>query len=485
MTRPDQPRDPALWQALLPMLFLMLALALAILLFPSESAAGPSQIALLLAAGIAAVIGLRNGMSWAAIEEATVHGIAMAGNATLILLAVGSLIGTWILCGTVPLLIDYGLWLLHPSYFYPAACLVCALVALAIGSSWTVAATLGVSLMGVAAGMQMSPAITAGAIVSGAYFGDKLSPLSDTTNLASAATGTELFSHVRHLLWTTVPAMLLALLGFAVVGLLAAGQPAAAGIGDLAQALNAEFALGPHLLIPLLVVLVLALRGWPAYPTIMIGALLGVLFAVVFQPQQVLRLADRADLAPALAMLAGSWKALFAGFSLDGENTALKELLSRGGMASMVNTIWLVICAMSFGAVMERTGLLERMIRSVLAAARSTAALILATMASALGINMACADQYLAIILPGRIFRAEYQRRGLASENLSRALEDAGTVTSPLVPWNACGAYMAATLGVATLDYLPFAFFNLVTPMIAAALAIAGLGIVQAVWVRD
>lgn len=462
------------------MLFLIGTLALSVYLFRDNSSYGPNQIALLLAGGIAAIIGLRNGINWKYIEAATVHGIALAGNAILILLAVGALIGTWILCGTVPTLIDYGLWLMHPSYFYPATCFVCALVALAIGSSWTVAGTLGVSLIGVATGLEMSPAITAGAIISGAYFGDKLSPLSDTTNMAPAAAGGDLFAHVRHMVWTTVPSIGLALIGFALIGLMSA-PPAGAqtGLAELSDAMRSQFALGAHLLIPLLVVFALAMRRFPAYPTILIGALLGAVFAVFFQPDMVVRLADNAELSRPLALLAGAWTALFDGFKLSSDNTALNELLSRGGMSKMMNTIWLVVCAMSFGAVMERTGLLERMIRSVLKAARSTGSLIVATLATALGVNITCADQYLAIVLTGRIYRPEYERRGLAPENLSRALEDAGTVTSPLIPWNSCGAYMAATLSVATLDYLPYAFFNLVNPIIAALFAWMGYKILR------
>jgi NhaC family Na+:H+ antiporter len=474
------PREPSLWQAALPMLFLIGTLALSVYLFRDNASYGPNQIGLLLASGIAAIIGLRNGITWKYIEAATVHGIALAGNAILILLAVGALIGTWILSGTVPTLIDYGLWLMHPSYFYPATCFVCALVALAIGSSWTVAGTLGVSLIGVASGLEMSPAITAGAIISGAYFGDKLSPLSDTTNMAPAAAGGELFAHVRHMVWTTVPSIALALLGFALIGLMSAPPVGSqTGLADLSSAMHGQFALGVHLLIPLLVVFALAMRRVPAYPTILIGALLGAVFAVLFQPDMVVRLANNAELSRPLALLAGAWTALFDGFKLSSDHAALNELLSRGGMAKMMNTIWLVVCAMSFGAVMERTGLLERMIRSVLKAARSTGSLIVATLATALGVNITCADQYLAIVLTGRIYRPEYERRGLAPENLSRALEDAGTVTSPLIPWNSCGAYMAATLGVATLDYLPYAFFNLVNPIIAGLFAWLGYKILH------
>jgi Na+:H+ antiporter, NhaC family len=481
MTESHAPeRAPSLLQALLPLGFLIAALASSVYLYGSDSSYGANQIALLLAGGIAAIIGIYNGQQWESVQRAIVDGIALATPALLILLAVGALIGTWILSGTVPALIVYGLKLMHPSFFYPAACLICALVALAIGSSWTVAGTLGVALMGVASGLDMSPAITAGAIISGAYFGDKMSPLSDTTNLAPAAAGGELFTHVRHMAWTTVPAFSIALLGFIAIGLGSTRSSDGADFGDLAGIMQGHFNLGLHLLIPLIVVFVLAVRRFPAYPTILIGALLGALFAVIFQPERVVELADNDKLSQGAALLSGAWKALASGYSADTGNEAVNELISRGGMSSMLNTVWLILCAMAFGAVMESVGLLERLIRGVLGLARSTGSLIASTIATAFGCNLVAADQYMAIVLTGRLFKPEYEKRGLAPENLSRALEDGGTLTSPLVPWNTCGAYMAATLGIATLDYLPYVFFNLVSPVLAGFLAYAGYKIARA-----
>lgn len=472
-------RAPSLLQAVVPLALLAVLLATSVYLYGDNSSYGANQIALLLATGVAGLVGLRNGLRWADIQEAMVHGVSMASGAMFILLAVGALIGTWILSGTVPTLIRYGMALMDPSWFYPAACLVCAIVALAIGSSWTVAGTLGVALIAVAQGLGLSVEITAGAIISGAYFGDKMSPLSDTTNLAPAAAGSELFAHVRHMTWTTIPSITLAVIGFAVLGIGAEARSAEVGFGDLSSVLEGEFRTGMHLLLPLVVVFVLAIRRFPAFPTIAIGALLGALFAVLFQPEQTVRLAGDAELARPMALLSGAWKALFDGYASESGNAAADELLSRGGMASMLNTIWLILCAMAFGAVMERTGLLERLIRSVLKAARSTGSLIAATLATAFGTNLVAADQYLAIVLPGRIYRPEYERRGLAPVNLSRALEDAGTLTSPLVPWNTCGAYMAATLGVATTAYLPFALFNLINPLVALGMAYAGFKILR------
>jgi NhaC family Na+:H+ antiporter len=472
-------REPGLVEATIPLIALATMLALSVYLYGADSSYGANQIALLLAGGLAAIIGLRNGWRWDDIQEAIVHGVGLATGAIFILLAVGALIGTWILSGTVPVLIDYGLYLMQPAWFYPATCLICAIVALSIGSSWTVAGTLGVALIGVAQGLEMSPAITAGAIISGAYFGDKMSPLSDTTNLAPAAAGSELFGHIRHMVWTTGPSIAIALIGFTIIGLGHTPSSGQAGFGNLPELLNAQFALGPHLLIPLIVVLVLAIRRFPAFPTILIGALLGAIFAALFQPDQVRALAGNAELSAPMALLSGAWMALFDGFKANTGNEVADELLTRGGMSSMLNTVWLILCAMAFGAVMEKVGLLERMVRSVLAAAKSTGALIAATLGTAVGTNIVAADQYMAIVLTGRLYRPEYEKRGLAPVNLSRALEDAGTITSPLVPWNTCGAYMAATLGVATLDYLPYALFNLASPLVALVLAYIGFKVLR------
>jgi NhaC family Na+:H+ antiporter len=472
-------REPSLLQAFTPLVFLAVALAMGVYLFKDNSSYGANQIGLMLAGGVAALVGLRNGLSWKYIQESLVHGVSLAIVPIFILLAVGALIGTWILSGTVPTLIVYGMKLMHPSFFYPATCLICAIVALAIGSSWTVAGTLGVALIGVAQGLDMSPAITAGAVVSGAYFGDKMSPLSDTTNIAPATAGSELFEHIRHMVWTSGPSIVIALVLFTAVGLGTDRTEAGTTFSDLPALLDAQFSLGPHLLIPLLVVFALAVRGFPAYPTILIGALLGAVFAVIFQPDLVVKLAANEALSRPLALLAGAWTALFDGYKASTGNAAADELLTRGGMSSMLNTIWLIVAALAFGAVMECTGLLERMVRGVLKAAKSTGALVTATLGTAIGANVVAADQYMSIVLTGRLYRPEFERRGLASVNLSRALEDGGTITSPLVPWNTCGAYMAATLGVATLDYLPYAFFNLLSPVVAAILAYAGFKILR------
>lgn len=479
MTAGTGPRAPGIGEALIPIAALIVMLALAVALFGDGSSSGPNQIALLVALGCAALVGRRLGHPWAAVQSAMSQGLALGASAIFILLAVGALIGSWILSGTVPTLIHFGLAILDPSIFYLASCLLCALVSLAIGSSWTTAGTIGVALMGIALGIGMSPEITAGAVISGAYFGDKLSPLSDTTNLAPASAGAELFAHIRHMLLTTVPSFGCALVLFAILGLRATPTSDAETLAGLRSAIEARFAIGAHLLVPLLLLLWMAWRRWPAFPTIAIGALVGLAFAIAFQPALVAEAGHEAGVG-AVAMLGGAWRALYAGFDVATGSEALDDLLHRGGMASMLNTVWLIACALAFGAVMERLGLLERLVRGVLAGASSTASLVIVVLLTAIGVNVIASDQYIAIVLPGRIYRLEFERRGLAQENLSRALEDGGTLTSPLVPWNTCGAYMAATLGVSTFAYLPFAFFNLLNPLIAAAMAGLGIGILHA-----
>ncbi|MEN1924913.1 Na+/H+ antiporter NhaC [Luteimonas qiangzhengi] len=470
----QQLREPSLLQALTPLLFLVATLICAVYLYADDASFGASQVGLMLSSGVAALVGLRNRMPWHTIQNSLVHGVALAVVPIFILLSVGALIGTWILSGTVPMLIVYGMQLMHPAYFYPAACVVCAIVALSIGSSWTVAGTLGVALIGVAQGMDMSLPITAGAIISGAYFGDKMSPISDTTIIAPAAAGAELFAHIRHLTWTTFPSMAIALMLFTIVGLSEAGGSGDTGFGNLPQVLGEHYNLGWYLLIPMVVLFALAMLRFPAYPAILLSAILGGVFAVVFQPELVLALVDRSDIPRPMALLSGVWQALFEGYEANTGNADVDALLSRGGMISMLNTVWLIMCALGFGAVMEKTGLLERMIRSVLTRVKSAGSLIAATIVTAFGTNVVAADQYMSLVLPGRLYQPEFRRRGLEPVNLSRALEDGATITSPLVPWNTCGAYMAATLGVATMDYLPYAFFNLVGPVVALVMAYAG-----------
>ncbi len=470
-------RTPSLGISLLPILVLIILLASSVALFGDGNSAGPNQIALIVAAGVGIIIGGLHGHSWKNMEAGIVHGISLAMGAILILLVVGALIGSWILAGIVPTMIYYGLQLLTPIIFFPSACALCCLVSLATGSSWTTAGTVGIALIGIAAAQDLSLGLAAGAVISGAYFGDKMSPLSDTTNLAPAMAGTDLFTHIRHMMWTTTPSIILALILFGIIGAWNAAPQDTTAVAAIRDSLRQNFSLGPHLLLPLALVLFLVIRKVPALPALMIGAVTGCIFAIAFQQQAVLAYAAAPDKPAWAALIKGAWMSLFDGYKLVSGNAALDELLSRGGMSGMLNTVWLILAALMFGAVMEATGMLARIAASILSMVRGTGSLITATLATSLGMNIVASDQYIAIVIPGRMFKAEYARRGLHPKNLSRCLEDAGTLTSPLVPWNTCGAFMATTLGVATLTYLPFAFFNLINPVVSAIYGFTGFTI--------
>jgi len=466
-------KTPSLFDALFPVTILLGLLALAVYFFGDDSSSGPNQIALILCAGIACLIGLKNGYKRKEIEEGIVKGVSLTLGAILILLAVGSLIGTWLLAGTVPTMIYFGLQFIDPQYFYVSCALLCALVALCIGSSWTVAATIGVALMGVSSGLGASAPITAGAIISGAYFGDKLSPLSDTTNLAAAVSDTELFVHIKNMLWSTVPSFAIALLIFFFLGLNSDEQLTNNQVNQLLVNLENEFHIAWYLLLPLVVTLFLAMKKMPALPAIGIGALAGAFWAILFQQPLILSYANE-GLSVLEANIMVVWQVMFAGVALDTGNEPIDRLLSGGGMASMLNTIWLIISAMVFGSIMEKVGLLKRVVESLLGVTQKAGSLISTTIVTAFGINCISADQYISIVMTGRMYKDTYKDRELAPENLSRALEDGGTVTSALIPWNTCGAYMQSVLLVSPLEYAVFCFFNWLSPIIGITCAFAG-----------
>jgi NhaC family Na+:H+ antiporter len=460
------PLTMTLPMALTPIVFLVALLACSVYLFGSDSSYGANQIALVLATCVAALVGRKVGGTWKMAQDGIIQGIAIGLGPVLILLAVGMLIGTWIVSGTVPAMIYYGVQVLNPSIFYAASAMICAIIAISIGSSWTVAGTLGIGLMGIAGSFDLSPAITAGAIISGAYFGDKLSPMSDTTNLASAVTGVDLFDHIRHMLWTTVPSFTIALVIFLLIG--GSGGATPAEIAALKASLQTEFNIGLHLLAPLLLMLYLVYKKFPAYPAIVVSALTGAVLALLFQPDTVIKLAgESGDIARPLVMLKGIWISLFDGYTSNSGNDFLDALLSKGGMSSMLNTVWLIMVALGFGGVLEQTGILTYLLKLALKKVTGTGSLITTTVVTCIGTNILAADQFIAVALPGRMYKDEYERLGLSRLNLSRTLEDSATLTSALIPWNTCGAYMSATLGVATFSYAPFAFFNFLCPIIA------------------
>jgi len=470
-------KEPTLVDALIPMIFLIVLLSLAVYLFGDNASWGPNQIALTFSALVAAFIGLKNRYTWDEMAHGVVKSISQALPAIFILLAVGALIGTWVMSGTVTTMIYYGLKLLRPDIFYPTVVIVTAIISASIGSSWTTVGTIGVGLIGIAHGMGMSMPITAGAIISGSYFGDKISPLSDTTNLAPAVAGSNLYAHIKHMLWTTIPSITISLIIFTVIGLSSTASGNLAIKEETLSAIAQHFNTSLWLLTPVAVVIVLAVLKLRPFPTILFGALAGGIFAVIFQHQQIVQFVNRPDLSKPLVMVAGVWKAMYTGFTTSTGVKTIDELVNRGGMNSMLEVIWLILSALMFGGVMEETGLLKRLVLSLLKAVRSTGSLIFTTILTGLGTNIVASDQYMAIVLPGRMFKAEFEKRKLAPENLSRALEDSGTLTSPLIPWNTCGAYMAGTLGVATLAYLPFTFFNLINPLIAIVFGFTGFSV--------
>ncbi len=474
----DNSKEPTLLDAIIPLSCLMLLLAVSVYFFGSDSSYGANQIVLMFCTGIAALVGLKNGTGWSKIEKAIIKGISMALGAMLILLTVGGLIGSWIQSGIVPSMIYFGLQILSPDWFYAASCIICAVVAISIGSSWTVAGTIGIGLIGIAGGLNFSLEITAGAIISGAYFGDKMSPLSDTTNLAPAVTGTDLFAHIRHMTWTTLPSLLIAIIIFLFIGSDSNVSGSVSSIDETLSLLQDAFYISWLLLLPLLLVLFMAMKKVPALATIFIGALVGSVFGIIFQPEQIIASVNKPDLSNASALLQGVWMALANGYVSSTGNEAIDGLLSRGGMSSMLVTLWLIITAMAFGSVLEATGLLQRVVKSILSLVHSTGSMIAATVATCIGTNIMAADQYIAIVIPGRMYKLEFRKRGLHPKNLSRVLEDSGTITSPLIPWNTCGAFMAGTLGVATLAYLPFCFFNLINPVISVIYGYTGFKLV-------
>ncbi len=466
-------RSPSLTDALIPSVSLIALLGLSYLLFGDGASSGPNQIALLFSGLIAAGIAYKNGLSWSGIREAVVQGISTGLPAILILLAVGSLIGTWALSGTIMSMAYYGLKLLSPNYFYATTTVVCGVVAFGIGSSWTVAGTIGIGLMGVATHMGLSPAITAGAIISGAYFGDKASPLSDTVNLAAATAGADIYSHIRESLWTSITALVISIAIFAILG-----KPGDFDPSTLLMAIEGKMTVSLWSFLPLVLVLGLSIGRISPFVAIFSGALAGALLGIIQDPARVVAFAGDPNLPVGLALLKGSWAALANGYSVTTGDKAVDAILSRGGMASMMNTVWLIVTALAFGAVVEHAGLLNRLIDPLVARTKSRAGLVSTVAGTAVLSNVITSDQYISIALPGRIFQQAFRERRLAPVMLSRVIGDTATVTSPLVPWNSCGAYMASALGVGTLSYAGFCFFNILNPLVTIAFTLLGWRIV-------
>lgn len=468
---------PKLSISLVPVVILVGLLIANVLIFKDDASYGPNQMALILSGGLSAVLGhFFYKTSYAKLEKGIVAGISLSLASVLILLAVGSLISLWILSGIVPAMIYYGLKLLSPVIFLPVACFICCIVSLSTGSSWSTTGTIGIAFMGIGSALGIPEGMVAGAVISGAYFGDKMSPLSDTTNLAAAMAHTELFTHIRHMVYTSGPAIFLALIGFTILGFVYGHNTDLVSnpeqIQVILETLDKTFKIGPHLFIGPLVVLIMVAKRVPALPAVALGALIGALMAPLFQWNLIETLLGGEV---TIKTLYGKiLETSYAGFSFETGNKVLDKLLNRGGMREMLNTVWLILCAMVFGGIMEATGMLQRITAALLHLVRGTRSLIFATLGSCIFANATASDQYLAIILPGKMFRKSFEDYDLEPKNLSRTLEDAGTVTSVLIPWNSGGAYNSSVLGVATSTYVPFCFFNLLSPIIAMILASKG-----------
>ena len=464
--------------ASLPLVILIGLLSINVYIFRDDAISGSNQVILIFAAAIAAVLAMYKGDSWKELENGVVNSIKLATPAILILLIVGALSGAWLVSGIIPTMIYYGLQILNPTIFLFAACIICAIVAVFTGSSWTTSATIGIALMGVGKILGLDEGMIAGAILSGAYFGDKLSPLSDTTNLASASSGTELFTHIRYMLYTTIPSISIALLGFIVLGFGVDAEGSVTSLDVISAALQQNINISLWLLLVPIFVIIMILKKIPALPVLFAGTMLGVIAAFIFQPDIVQQIGEDYGGADFHRYI-GVMLTLFGETHIEAGNDTLDELLSSAGMSGMLMTIWLILSAMVFGGIMEASGFLARIIQAMITRVHSAASLVRATVGTCIFTNISTSDQYLAVLLPGRMFSDVYHERGLAPENLSRTLEDSGTVTSVLVPWNTCGAFHAGVLGVATLNYAPFTFFCILSPIITLVYAYRGIKIAR------
>ena len=457
------------------MIVLIGLIALTIALFGISATDGPLQVALLLSAAFASLMALKNGHTSAAVADAAIGGVTTAMSAIFILLAVGALIGTWNMAGTIPTVVDYGIQLLNPTIFYVTTAAICALVGMATGSSWTTAGTLGVAFVGMANVMGLSEAIAAGAVICGAYFGDKMTPLSETTILYPKLVGRGLTTeqHIRNMFWTAGPG------ARHQPGHLRRARPArrpdaVVSTQAAADVLESEFTISALNLLPLALLVVFTLRKVPPFLAILGSALFAGILACFTQWTVVQAFVAEPDLNPVATGIKAIYASMATGFVSKTGNPAIDQLFSRGGMASLLTTIWLVLAALSFAAIMEHAGFLERLLRPIVAHAPTRGRLILAVNASGVGLNVIAGDQYVAGVLPARMFRDEFERRGLAPQVLSRAVEDSGTVTSVLVPWNTCGAYISGVLGVSTAAYFPYCFFNLLSPILDVVYGFVG-----------
>lgn len=478
-TKINSNKELSIWEALIPVVALIGMLGYNVYIFEGDALGGSNQFILLLGAAVAAIVGFSNKVSYQKMMDEVAENIKSTAGAILILLMVGALAGTWLVSGIIPAMIYYGLQILSPAIFLPATLIICSVISIATGSSWTTSATVGIALIGIGGALGFPVGMVAGAVISGAYFGDKLSPMSDTTNLAPAMAGTDLFTHIKYMSLTTVPTYIVSLILFIILGLTVETTGIADSSGLLSD-IQKSFYITPWLFLVPVVVIGLIVKKTEPLVALLIGTLLAGVFAIIFQPEIVLMLSGGKSL-----NFANAYKGVLNAITTDSviptENETLKDLFKSGGMQKMLGTIWLILCAMVFGGIMDAIGALARISQTLLKMAKSTFGLFASTVGSCLALNITASDQYLAIVVPGKMFKKAYADKGLAPENLSRTLEDSGTVTSVLIPWNTCGAYQSGTLGVDTFDYLPYAFFNLLSPITTLVFAAFNIKIKQLV----
>ena len=462
-------KELSIAEALIPVFALVAMLAYNVFVFGDDALSGSNQFILLMGGAVAAIVGIFNKVSYEQMIAEVAENVRSTTGALLILLMVGALSGTWLVSGIIPAMIYYGLQILNPTIFLAASVIICAIISIATGSSWTTAATVGIALIGIGDALGISLGMTAGAVLSGAYFGDKMSPLSDTTNLAPAMAGGDLFSHIRYMTYTTVPTIVVTLIVFIIIGF----TLDTSGVADTSSLLNnigSTFNINGWLFIVPLAVIGMIVKKAPPLMALLVGTLLGGVFALIFQPDIVANIGG----GTALNFETG-YKGILNAITVDTEiatsDPALNDLFSSGGMSGMLGTIWLIVCAMVFGGIMDGIGALERITESLLKLAKTTFGLFASTVGSCLALNVTASDQYLAIVVPGKMFAKAYEERGLAPENLSRSLEDSGTVTSVLVPWNTCGAYHSGVLGVGVGEYALYAIFNWLSPFMTLLFA--------------
>jgi len=463
-------KELSIWEALIPIIALVLMLFYNVFFaFGDDALSGSNQFILLMGGAVAAIVGVFNKVSFDVMMEEVAENIKSTAGAILILLLVGALAGTWLISGIIPTMIYYGLQILNPTIFLASCVIICAVISLATGSSWTTSATVGIALIGIAEALGIPLGMTAGAVLSGAYFGDKLSPLSDTTNLAPAMAGTDLFTHIRYMTITTVPTIAITLLVFVIIGL-NLDTSGTADTKEILAAVDSSINVSPWLFIVPVLVIFLIIKKTPPLVALLIGTLLGGVAALIFQPGIVAQIGGGTQLDFASGYK-GIMNAITVDTAIPTENAALKDLFSAGGMSGMLGTIWLILCAMVFGGIMDAIGALAAISKALLRLFHTTFGLFASTVASCLALNVTASDQYLAIVVPGKMYSKAFKDKGLAPENLSRTLEDSGTVTSVLVPWNTCGAYQSGVLGVSVADYFVYAIFNWLSPFMTLLFA--------------